>query len=187
MNDGDHAEPWLPISRKEMKPTMSPEFTTTSFARAGTLGVVAGLRSQLPLALLTIAANRGAFPAAPAPLSFLRSRGALITLGLAAGELVGDKLPAAPPRTDPASLAFRVAIGATVGGAVGREAGTSVAACALLGAMSATVSSFAGATYRRAAQEATDVPDIVFAVLEDAAAIGLGVFALHTIAISPTR
>ena len=167
---------------------MSPEITTAGFARAGILGAVAGLRSQLPLALLTIAANRGAFAAtAPAPLSLLRSRGALITLGLAAGEVVGDKLLAAPPRTNPASLAFRVAIGATVGGAVGREAGTSVAACALLGAMSATVSSFAGATYRRAAQEATDVPDFVFAVLEDAVAIGLGVFALHTIATSPTR
>ena len=161
---------------------MPTETITTGYARAGISGVVAGLRSQLPIALLAVAANRGAFAVcAPAPLSLLRSRGALVTLGLAALELAGDKLPITPPRTNPASLAFRVTIGAIVGGAVGHEARSPVVACALLGGASAAASSFAGASYRRVARDAMGYPDFVFAVAEDAAAIGLGAFAFRSV------
>ncbi len=161
---------------------MSTEITTTGYVRAGILGVVAGLRSHLPIALLAVAANHGAFAAgAPAPLGLLRSRGALVALVPAAVELAVDKLPATPPRTNPASLAFRVAIGAIVGGAVGHEARTPVIACALLGAASAAAGSFAGASYRRIARDVTGYPAVVFAVAEDAIAIGLGVFALRSV------
>ncbi len=187
-DDGDHAAAWLPIARKEMKRSMSTEVTSTGYARAGILGVTAGLRSQLPIALLSIAANRGAFAAsAPAPLGLLRSRAALVALVPAAVELGVDKLPAIPPRTKPASLAFRVAIGAIVGGAVSHEARSPLVACALLGGVSAAAGSFAGASYRRVTTEATGYPDLAFAIVEDAAAIGLGAFALRSLPSSLRR
>lgn len=161
---------------------MSTEITTTGHARAVILGVVAGLRSHLPVALLAVAANRGEFAAgAPAPLGILRSRGALVALVPAAVELAADKLPTTPPRTSPPSLTVRVAIGAFVGGAVGLEAHSPVVTCALLGAASAAASSFAGASYRRVTTEATGYPDLAFAIVEDAAAIGLGVFAFRSV------
>lgn len=151
------------------------------YGRAAFLGFVAGLRSQLPHALLALAANRGVFAAgAPAPLSLLRSRGALVALGLAAaGELVADKLPATPTRTEPAPLGGRVLSGALAGAAVGREAGASVLACAALGAAGAVAGSFGGASYRRIAGETTGLPDPVLAVAEDATAVGLAAVALR--------
>lgn len=167
---------------------MPTETTTTGYARAGILGGVAGLRSQLPIALLAVAANRGAFAAgAPAPLGLLRSRGALVALIPAAVELAVDKLPATPPRTKPASLVVRVAISAFVGVVVGHAARSPLVACALLGAASAAAGSFAGASYRRVAHDATGYPDIVFAVAEDAAAIGLGMLALRSVPSSLRR
>lgn len=151
------------------------------YGRAALLGFVAGLRSQLPHALLALAANRGVFAAgAPAPLGLLRSRRTLAALGLAAaGELVVDKLPGTPSRTRPGPLGGRIAIGALVGAAVAQEAGATVPAGAVLGAAGAAAGSFAGAAYRRVAAEATGLPDPVLALAEDATAVGLAAVALR--------
>ncbi|MBA2598140.1 MAG: DUF4126 family protein, partial [Chloroflexia bacterium] len=93
--------------------------------RAAGLGVVAGLRSQLPLALLALAAGRGYFNVgAHAPLRLLGEPVARRVLGLAAiGEFVGDKLPMTPSRLSPGSFAGRLLFGGLAGAAVAAEAG----------------------------------------------------------------
>ncbi len=158
---------------------------TSGYARAATLGFVAGLRSMMPFALLSAAAQRQGSPAGfaagqPAPLSLLRSRGALVVTGLAAvGELVGDKLPFVPSRTQPGPLGGRIVIGALAGAAVCRDARLNPVLGALLGGATAAGGSYAGAAYRKAATSATTAPDLVWALLEDATALGLGVTALR--------
>lgn len=143
---------------------------------SGALGFVAGLRSQLPLALLATAAHGGRFArSADGPLSFLRSRGALTALALAAnGELIGDKLPMTPSRIDAPSIYGRLLIGGIVGAAVAHEAQQSAALGMLTGIAGATAGSYAGYHARHALVRITGFPDFVWAVSEDALALGLG-------------
>jgi uncharacterized membrane protein len=140
------------------------------------LGFVAGLRSQLPLALLAAAANGGRFArTADGPLSLLRSRGALATLALAAnGELIGDKLPFTPSRIGTPSIYGRLIMGGIVGALVAREARQSTALGALTGIAGATAGSYAGYHARHTLVRVTGFPDFVWAVSEDALALGLG-------------
>lgn len=157
------------------------------YARAAGLGAVAGLRSMLPFALLAAAANRvGGFADGPfaadagPPLGLLRSRGALLGLGLAAaGELVGDKLPFTPDRIAPGPLGGRLVIGALAGAALYRDAWRPPLTGAALGAVAAGGGAAAGFFARRGLGRATKIPDPIWAVLEDALAIGLGFLAVR--------
>ena len=96
----------------------------------------------------------------------------------AAGELVMDKLPFLPPRTELPSLAGRAATGTLCGAAVAQWRGGATAAGAVAGAvaggLAAVGASFAAYHLRRAAGEATGLPDPVVAVAEDAVALAAG-------------
>ena len=153
-----------------------------AIAHAATLGVVAGMRSQLPLALLALRTQRepaaqrpatyGPFPAAP-----LRA-----LAGLAAvGELIGDKLPMTPSRLEPGPLTARLAIGAVAGGILAGGAGGSRVAGALSGASGAGLGAFAGYHLRRWAGQVTGLPDPLFGAVEDGVAIALGLWATQSI------
>jgi uncharacterized membrane protein len=149
-------------------------------ARCAGLGVVAGMRSQLPFALLAVAANRGDFAAgAGRPLSWLRSRRALAGLGLAAGgELIGDKLPKTPSRLEPVPLAGRLAIGGAAGAALARQGDWSLGLGAGLGSAGAALGAYAGYHLRALAGQKTGLPDPVWAVVEDVVAVALGASAV---------
>lgn len=154
--------------------------TTETYARAVTLALVAGLRSQLPLAILAAAANRGTFAVhAGGPLGLLRSRVTLVVSGLAAGgELIGDKLPMTPSRLAPPALAGRLCFGAMAGAAIVRNADRSILPGLLLGAAGAGVGSAVGYTARAFLDRATGLPDPIWGAVEDLAAIGLAIAAL---------
>ena len=149
--------------------------------RVAQLGMVAGLRSQLPFALLASAARRGEFAArAEPPIRLLRHPAALPLLGSAAvGELVGDKLPMTPSRLAPGPLIGRLALGGAAGAIVAREAGRSASLAAGLGAVGAALGAFAGYHLRAGAGRRTGIPDPIWAVVEDAFALALGVTALR--------
>ncbi len=87
--------------------------------RSFLIGLVAGARSMTPLAAVSAAARRGALPPDNGAAALLAnpwvSRGAV---ALAAGELLGDKLPAAPNRTSLPGLAGRIVSGALAGAAL---------------------------------------------------------------------
>ena len=129
------------------------------------LGLVAGGRSALPLALASRHLARSA--RAHHGLARLLARpGVRAALTVAAGgELLVDKLPFTPPRTAPLPLGGRVLSGATVGAAISR---TSQAAGALAGAAGAALGSFAGYHLRRLATRRLHAPDLAAAVAEDA-------------------
>ena len=81
------------------------------------MGLAGGQRSMTPLAAVSVAAARGDLPAdngAPRILAHPLVAGA--TVALAAAELAGDKMKAAPDRTAPIGLVARF-IGSAIAGA----------------------------------------------------------------------
>ena len=147
--------------------------------RAALLGVVAGMRSQLPGALLAWRRSRGELPHDVAgPAGLLRRRSALpLTLLTAAGELVADKLPTTPGRLEDGPFLGRVTLGAAAGSGVAAAFGRSRLAGGALGAAGAAAGSVAGYRFRIAAARRTDVPDTAWGLVEDAAALALGLLA----------
>jgi uncharacterized membrane protein len=152
-----------------------PSATRTQLTSGG-FGFLAGLRSQLPLALLATAANGGRFAQnTHGALSLLRSRGTLATLTLAAnGEMIADKLPFTPSRIARPALYGRLLMGGIVGAVVAHEARQSTALGALSGIAGATTGAYAGYAARHTLGQLTGFPDFVWAVSEDALALGLG-------------
>jgi uncharacterized membrane protein len=149
--------------------------------RSLALGVVTGLRSQLPTAAIAWRAARHELPEGVAgPAGVLRRRGTAPALALAAaGELVADKLPATPSRLDTGPFLGRLSLGATAGAAIATAFGGSRLLGGALGIAGAALGAQAGARYRAAATAHTDVPDVVWALLEDVVAI--------TIVLAATR
>jgi uncharacterized membrane protein len=147
--------------------------------RALALGVVTGLRSQLAAALLAWRQTRGDLPEpVEGPAGLLRRRPAVGTLMLAAaGEIVADKLPQTPSRLDTGPLLGRLGLGATAGAGIAAAYDRSRLVGGALGVAGAALGSWAGARYRAALAERSDLPDAVWATLEDATAIALGVVA----------
>jgi uncharacterized membrane protein len=145
--------------------------------RAGLLGFVTGLRSQVPVALLALEAERGRFDPGMGRLArrFGSREGVLGAVVAMGGELVADKLPATPSRLTPGPFLQRLATGATVGAAVHYDAGRPRSLGALLGAAGAGAGAFAGTRARALLADRTTLPGPVQGAIEDLVAVGLGV------------
>jgi uncharacterized membrane protein len=135
------------------------------------LGVVAGLRTMTPPAMLAWAAHLGWLDLENTGLAFLASiwsRGILTVA--AVGELVADQLPSTPSRTVPVQFGARLVSGGFCGAAIGLGRGAPIvgAVAGVVGAIIGTL----GGRYGRARLAATFRRDPPAAFLEDAVAIG---------------
>ena len=141
------------------------------------IGAVCGLRSLTAPAVVAWAAHSGWINLDRTPLHFLGSTAAvaIFTLG-AVGELIADKLPSAPSRTAPPGLIARIVLGGLCGAAVTAAAAQSMTIGAALGVAGGVAGAFGGKEVRVRTVKALKVPDFVIAILEDAIAIGAGVF-----------
>jgi uncharacterized membrane protein len=133
-------------------------------AAAVLLGVATGLRSFLPLAVLSVTRSRG------------RRLRALL-LPIAASELVADKLPRMGNRLAPGPLTARV-VAAGIG-ASWLVPSQNRAPLVLAGAAGALAGAFLGHRARTRLPAATGTPDLPWAALEDATAAALTGTALH--------
>jgi uncharacterized membrane protein len=88
----------------------------------------------------------------------------------AAGEVVADKLPFTPPRTDPPGLIARIVSGTLCGLALAARYDASKSIGAVCGAAGALLSTFAGYTVRRQLTVEFGWPDLPVALAEDALA-----------------
>jgi uncharacterized membrane protein len=149
--------------------------------RTAITGFAVGVRSSSGLAILAAraAAEPRGFKGTPFGWLAYRQVAALAAL-MAAGEIVVDKLPILPARTDPLPLLGRVQFGALAGAGLFTEADASWWQGALLGAALAVAGAFAGYNYRTRTTRALNVPDLPVALVEDAATAALGVAALKT-------
>jgi len=94
---------------------------------------------------------------------------------LAVSEIVADKLPMTPNRTDLSGFVPRLVSGALCGATLGCARRQSFATGALAGALGAAGGTFAAFYLRRFLTKSLGIPDLPIALVEDAAAVGLGI------------
>jgi uncharacterized membrane protein len=140
------------------------------WARCVALGLATGARASAPLTALTWTAGRRdpswlAHPATKALAS-----------AMSAGESIGDQLPSAPSRLEPAGIAPRLVLGAAAGALLARRHRGSPWSGAAIGVVAAGVGAVAGSRFRAvaAAKLSSDHPG---AVVEDAVVVGLAGYA----------
>jgi uncharacterized membrane protein len=139
------------------------------------IGVVSGLRSVTAPAVVAWGAHLSWLNLRNTALSFMASTAAVVIFTLLAlFELIADKLPSTPSRTEPVGLIARVLLGGLSGAGVAESGAQSPVVGAVLGAVGGVAGAFAGYEARTRLVKALKVPDFVIALLEDAVAIGGG-------------
>jgi uncharacterized membrane protein len=143
------------------------------FFYAFLIGCVCGLRSMTAPAVIAWGAHFGWLHLDGGLLGFFASKITLIVFSLfAVGELVADKLPFIPGRTQAGPLAVRVILGAMCGAALCIAGAAPPVFGAILGGLGGVAGAFAGYNYRRLL--GSKVPDLALALLEDLVAVGGG-------------
>jgi uncharacterized membrane protein len=141
------------------------------------IGVVSGLRSLTAPAVVAWAAHRNWLNLHNTPLSFMASTAAVVIFTLlAVVELIADQLPSTPSRTKPPGLIARIVFGGLSGAGLALSGAQSIVLGAVLGVAGGVAGAFAGYQVRTRLVKALKVPDLVIALLEDAVAIGGGLF-----------
>ena len=144
------------------------------------IGCVCGLRSMTAPAVVAWGAHLGWLHLDGSWLAFLANKISLIVFSLfAIGELIADKLPFIPGRTQAGPLGARVVFGAVCGAALCISAGASPVPGALLGGLGGVAGAFAGYQYRHRLSSGARIPDFLLAVLEDIVAVGGGLFLVY--------
>ncbi len=149
------------------------------YARAATLGFVAGLRSMTPLAWLSRTSKLDPVPTNAAEEMLDSPTARIVTSMLASGELIGDKLPFIPSRLKPGPLTGRLLIGGIAGMQICRRYHQPLLVGAILGAASAGAGSFAGSYVRSKLSASTKIPDFLLGLAEDGVAVGLAWLAVR--------
>ena len=145
------------------------------------IGVVAGSRAMLAPALVSRHLQHTKDLADKTSHNAIRFNKASIWTVLSAGELLGDKMPTAPDRINPAGLIGRGISGGIAGASVSRQLKTRQWVGALIGSATAL-----GATYltwyvRKQIVKNTKVPDSAVGLAEDVLMLCLGTAALKRI------
>jgi uncharacterized membrane protein len=137
------------------------------------LGCVCGLRSMTAPAVVAWGAHLGWLHLDGSLLAFFANKISLVIFSLfALGELIADKLPFIPPRTQAGPLGVRILFGAACGAALCISVAASPVLGAVLGGLGGVAGAFAGYHYRR--RFSSLLPDFPLALLEDLVAVGGG-------------
>lgn len=149
------------------------------YLRALTLGAMSGIRSMTAPAFLSYDASRnGSGGLDGTVFSMLGRRNVANVIALmSAGEIVADKLPFIPNRTDPGPLFGRLAIGGTSGAVAFVEEDKPALIGGLIGALAALISTNVSFQVRMALSR--KIPGVLAAVVGDAVALGLGLTTLR--------
>jgi uncharacterized membrane protein len=139
------------------------------------IGAVAGLRALTAPAILAWASERRLIRLGSSPFATLISGKASRRIThFALAELVADKLPFTPSRLNATPLASRIILGSICGATIYGSEKRPLLEGAVLGSLGAIAGAFAGYHVRK--RLSRDMPDLGVAILEDAFAIGGGVF-----------
>ncbi len=151
------------------------------YTDAAVMGIVAGMRSMSAPAIVSQLAKSGVMPVSDSSFSFLeRPATANTTAVLAVGEIIADKLPFMPKRTDAPALIARAVSGGASGGAIFSSKKRSVLTGTLLGVLAAVSATYAAYNLRKWLGERFDIPDAVLAIAEDALVTGCGMLVLSS-------
>lgn len=157
-----------------------------TYVQAAALGLVAGIRSASAPAVISdfVRERQGRIFATPelanSPLRHLASPLTSNALRLfAVGEMVMDKMPFVPKRTNAPSLTARAVSGGLAGAVVGMMYRGSPMVAGLIGALSATGATFGITQLRKQITENTAVPDALVGGLEDLLVLGTGYYLVN--------
>ena len=136
---------------------------------------MAGLRSLTAPAVVAWGAHLNWLNLEGTPLAFMGSTTAVVIFSLlAVGELVADKLPIIPKRTDPAPLIARIITGGLCGACLCAAGAKPLLFGMLLGGIGGVIGAFLGYNIRRRLD--MHVKDVVVALCEDVVAVGMALF-----------
>jgi uncharacterized membrane protein len=139
------------------------------------IGWVCGLRSMTAPAVVAWGAHMGWLQLEGSWLAWVANNISLVVFSLLAiGELIADKLPFIPGRTQPGPLGARIVFGALCAAALCLSGGASLLLGAILGGVGGIAGAFAGYNYRRWLSRGAKLPDLLIALLEDLVAVGGG-------------
>lgn len=140
------------------------------------IGVVTGMRSMLAPTMVSRAlADRDDIDEADQPARTLAShRTQQLLMPLAAGELLGDKMPFAPDRTIPPSMLVRAFSGGVSAAALAGARRESILLPALIGATAALVSAKIGIGLRKRYGSSGGLLNAALGLSEDALALAIG-------------
>lgn len=143
-----------------------------NYACEAAMGAVSGLRSFTGPAIVAKAANSKVLSLEKTPFEFLASdNAAKVSILLAVGELILDKLPFTPNRTKVPSLIGRFFAGALAGAAVAhKRKRNDMIMGAVVGGAAAIAAAYAGYQYRKHVR----LPSVVSGLLEDTVAVAAG-------------
>jgi uncharacterized membrane protein len=151
---------------------------TAGYLRALVIGCVAGSRSTLPLTLLAWQKDpRQADTLLPSQILDTKAARIIITTA-SVGEIIADKTPFIPSRLSPPAFIGRLISGGLAGAIMAYRFRESPVLGALLGGGAAGFGAIVGYYSRKTLDEHTPIPDPVWAVVEDAVAVSLGLLAV---------
>jgi uncharacterized membrane protein len=143
------------------------------------LGGLTGLRTTTPMAVLCWFSYEGEMEIHRSWAFWTAKLAtAIVFTVLAAGELIGDKLPQTPNRTSPFPLIARTCFGGLVGAIAATSLHGAVIEGILLGSISAIAGAFCGFHLRQYLVQSRALPDFAVAVWEDILTIGLSILAM---------
>jgi uncharacterized membrane protein len=146
------------------------------------LGMMTGLRTMTPMAAVCWFAYLGLLPVDGSWASWtIKLPVAIVFTVLAAGELIGDKLPQTPNRTSIGPLVARLVFGGLVGAICATGVTGSPFEGILLGVIGSLVGAFLGYQVRKRLVEWSQRPDWNIALIEDITAVVVSIVALGVI------
>ncbi len=141
------------------------------------IGLVAGMRSMLAPAAVSWAAYFGALHLDHSAFAFIASPIAVAVFSiLALGELIADKLPFVPRRTEIGPLCVRMISGGFCGAGLCASTPQAWIGGAVAGALGAVIGAFAGYEIRQRLTTGGGMKDFFVALPEDLIAIALACF-----------
>ena len=154
-----------------------------NFLPAFGLGAVNGLRSMMGLAFFSDRAEEKNTHDSDNPALALlkRPETAAALKFMAAGEVLMDKMPFTPARTDLLPLMGRMVMGGLVGAAISKKDWMQGAA---VGAAGALVATYAAYIVRKTLNEEAHIPNVVLGVVEDVIVVNAANTIMNHITVS---
>lgn len=150
------------------------------------IGFFCGLRAFTPIALVSWLAIWGWMPLAGSPFWFIGTTTFAIAISiLALLELIGDKLPKTPPRTQLMPLLGRIVTGGVSAAALCFSAGQPWLLGLCLGGSGSVLGAFTGYYVRRGIVRGARVPDLLVALVEDFVTIAGALWIIHNFFHTP--
>ncbi len=133
-------------------------------------------------AVIAWAARRSGLDLENTPFSAFKGPGIGRTAAaLVMGEMIADKMPFVPNRTDPSALIARAVSGGAAGAAVFKARRQNIVFGAAIGAAAAVGAAYATYYLRRKAARYFDVSDRAVALVEDGIALTAGLIAVSLV------